>query len=48
MKRRDLLKGLVMVPALSMFGSVFDDDKDKHKGKPPKSIRFRLGSCASF
>ena len=34
MKRRDLLKGLVMVPALSMFGSAFDDDKDKPKGKP--------------
>lgn len=33
MNRRDLLKGLATVPALSMFGSALTDDKRKKKGR---------------
>ena len=33
MNRRDLLKGLATVPALSMFGSALTDDKPKKRGR---------------
>jgi hypothetical protein len=41
MKRRDLLKGLATVPALSMFGGALDYDKGKRKGRtgPPGILR---------
>jgi hypothetical protein len=36
MNRRDLLKGLATVPALSMFGSALTDDKRRKKKKKKK------------
>jgi hypothetical protein len=39
MRRRDVLKGLATVPALSVFGSALDDDKRKKApGKGPAGI----------
>lgn len=37
MKRRDLLKGLAMAPALSMFSSALVEDKDNYKNKMGRS-----------